>query len=322
MHKTQSEDMCCLRRARSAPIVALVGAFLFLVAAVPSIAQQKLHETAQQRVYRIGLTYPFPPWDVGPLEGVDYDLLSAICKANRPMHCMLQALPSEACVDTDAGGNMIIGQALASGAIDGCVAWYGTDARKQLGAEFTDGYSYGPQPQLIAANGDTRYDGVGASGSLESAQVGFISGFFNDTNCLARHYSDFTASFYSSTSSGRDEMIAALIGGDLDLVFWDSVATLPAGTHLVGEPVLDCGPQLSMMVFPPSTSRPHQSDALRRDFNCGLALIRRSGKMAQICSSWTQPGVDPACVLEGPEPTVQCLEQNPAATAVGKQNGP
>lgn len=195
MQRTQGEGLCYSRRARSPLTVALVGVFLFLVAAVPSFVQQ--------RVYKIGLTYPFPPWDIGPLKGVDYDLLSAICEANGPMDCMLEALPSEACVGTDANGNMVIGRALATGAIDGCVAWYGTDARKQLGAEFTDGYSYGPQPQLIAANGDTRYDSVGAGGSLESARVGFIAGFFNDNNCLGRHYSDFTASFYSSASLDR-----------------------------------------------------------------------------------------------------------------------
>jgi hypothetical protein len=217
---------------------------------------------------------------------------------------------------------MIIGSALGTGAIDGCVAWYGTDERKRLGGEFTDGYSNGPQPELIAANGDTRYDGVGAGGGLEGARVGFFAGFFNDDDCLAGHYSDFTASFYSSEPSGRDEMLAALLGGDLDLAFWDSVATLPAGAHVVGEPVLDCGPLLSMMVFPPSTSRPHHSDAVRRDFNCGLALIRRSGKMAEICSNSTHPGGDPACVLEGPEPTLQCLVENPAAPAAGRRKSP
>jgi len=74
-----------------------------------------------------------------------------------------------------------------------------------------------------------------------------------------------------------------------------------------------------MMVFPPSTSRPHHSDSLRRDFNCGLALIRQNGKMAEICANSTHPGGDPACVLEGPEPTVQCLEENPAAPAVGRR---
>lgn len=306
--------MSCLGRARSELMFALVGVLLWTVGVLPS--------RAEQRVYKIGLTYPFPPWGVGPLEGVDFDLLSAICEANSSMQCMLVPLASEACVDTDANGDMIIGAVLATGAIDGCVAWFGTDARKQLGAEFTEGYSRGPQPQLIAANGDARYDGLGAEGSLEGAAVGFLVGFFNDDDCLAGHYSDFTASFHSSGPASRDEMVAALVGGGLDLVFWDSVATLPSGTHVVGEPVLDCGPALSMMVFPPSTSRPHHSDALRRDFNCGLALIRQSGEMAEICASSTHPGGDPTCVLEGPPPTVQCLAENPPALAVGRRKVP
>ncbi len=251
---------------------------------------------------------------MGPLEGVDFDLLSAICEANGPMQCMFEALPSEACVDSDPVGDMIIGTALATGAIDGCVAWYGADERKRLGAEFTDGYSFGPQPQLIAADGDARYDGLGAAGALAGARIGFLAGFFNDDDCLAGHYSDFSASFFSSEQSSRDAMLAKLTGGDLDLIFWDSAATLPPGAHLVGAPVLDCGPLLSMMVFPPSTSRPHHSDALRHDFNCGLALIRQNGEMAEICAGSTHPGGDPNCVLEGPAPTVQCVADNPAMT--------
>ncbi len=289
-------------RARSAWIFAMAAVLLWTGGALPA--------EAQQRVYKIGLTYPFPPWDVGPLEGFDFDLLSAVCDANGPMKCVLVPLASEACVATDANGDMIIGAALATGEIDGCVAWYGTDARKQLGAEFTEGYSLGPQPQLIAANGDTRFDGLDASGSLNGAAVGFLTGFFSDNHCLAGHYDDFTASFYSSSPAGRVQMIGAL-GSGLDLIFWDNVATLPSGTHLVGKPVLDCGPELSMMVYPPSRSRPHQSDALRRDFNCGLALIRQSGKMAELCANSIYPGGDPTCVIEGPPPTVQCLAQNP-----------
>jgi len=70
-----------------------------------------------------------------------------------------------------------------------------------------------------------------------------------------------------------------------------------------------------MMVFPPSTGRPHRSDALRRDFNCGLALIRRSGEMADICGNSTHPGGDPTCLLEGPPPTVQCQAENPPSPA-------
>jgi ABC-type amino acid transport substrate-binding protein len=286
------------------PRVVALAMLLAAVVASPS--------SADQRVYRIALTFPFPPWDVGPLQGVDFDLLSALCEANQPMHCILEAWPSSACVDTDATGEMIIGPALVSGAVDGCVAWYGTPARKRLGAEFTDGYSHGPLPQLIAADGDTRFDALGADGDLAEASVAFIAGFFNDDACLAAHYSGFSSSFYSSEQSGRDAMIADLLAGARDLAFWDSVATVPAGTHAVGEPVTDCGPLLSMMTYPPSTSRPHQADALRRDFNCGLALIRRSGEMGRICEASTYPGGDPTCVVDGPAPTLQCLQDNPS----------
>lgn len=266
---------------------------------------------AEQRVYRIGLTFPFPPWGVGPLEGVDFDLLSAICAANEPMHCKLEPRVSSDCVDTDREGKMVIGPAMASGAINGCVAWYGTAERMQLGAEFTNGYSLGPKPQLIATVGDSRYDALDEMGSLDNAKVGFIAGFFNDDECLAAHYTDFSASFYSSEDTGRNQMVADLSGDTLDLVFWDSDETLPAGTRLVGAPVTDCGPLLSMMVFPPSKRRPHHADELRRDFNCGLALIRRNGDMEDICAASGHPGGNPNCVLEGPPPTQQCLADNP-----------
>ena len=295
------------RPARLRSWLALVLPAVLLVA-VPLVS------SAQERVYRIALSFPFPPWGVGPLEGVDFDLLTAVCEANGPMGCRLEDRPSSDCVDTDENGQMIIGPALASGAVDGCVAWFGTEARMQLGAEFTDGYSRGPLPQLIAADGDARFDGLGAAGSLDGATVGFIAGFFNDSDCLANHYGDFSGFFFSSEQSGRDAMVADLLAGELDLAFWDSVETVPAGTHLVGQPVADCGPLLAMITFPPSTSRPHHSDALRRDFNCGLALIRESGEMAEICAASPHPGGDPTCVLEGPAPTVQCLENNPGAS--------
>ena len=48
-------------------------------------------------------------------------------------------------------------------------------------------------------------------------------------------------------------MTAALQDGSIDLLFWDSVETLPAGTHTVGVPIEDCGPLLSTIVYPPNT---------------------------------------------------------------------
>jgi hypothetical protein len=103
-----------------------------------------------------------------------------------------------------------------------------------------------------------------------------------------------------------------LLDAKIDLAFWDSTATVPTGTHLVGEPLRDCGPELGLAVYPPGASRKDKSDELRRDYNCGLALIRERGVLAQICAGSTYPGGDPACVLDGPPPTVQCLAENPS----------
>ena len=82
---------------------------------------------------------------------------------------------------------------------------------------------------------------------------------------------------------------------------------------MVGEPILTCGPDLGLAVFPPSRSRKSKSDELRRAFNCGLALIRANGVLNEICENSNHPGGDPACLLDGPPPTVQCLADNPAA---------
>jgi hypothetical protein len=108
-------------------------------------------------------------------------------------------------------------------------------------------------------------------------------------------------------------MVAALIGGEIDLAFWDNPETVPAGAHLVGHGIGTCGPELGLAVYPPSSKRRHVSDDLRRDYNCGLALIRMNGELERICTASPYPGGDPACILEGPPPTVQCLEDNAAA---------
>jgi len=268
---------------------------------------------SETRSYRIGQTFPFPPWDVAALEGVSTDVLRAICEANGPMQCELVPLTSQGCFDTDANGNPVVGSALADGDIDGCVTWFNTAERQRLGAEFGNGYSTGPVPQLIAANDNDRFDNLGESGSLDGAIVGFLAGFFSDADCLSRRYDDFQASIFSSDAQGRDRMVDALIGGEIDLAFWDNPETVPVGAHLVGNGIATCGPELGLAVFPPSAKRRHESDELRRDYNCGLALIRMNGELERICSTSPYPGGDPACVLEGPPPTVQCLEDNSLA---------
>lgn len=276
--------------------------------------------SAERRAYEIALGFPFPPWDVGPREGVNYDLLTAICAANASMRCKIVDRPYSDCIGSDAEGRPIIGPALASGRVDGCMGWLITPEREQLGAEFTHAYSFGPTPQLIASNANHGFDGLGASGAIEEAKVGFLSGFFNNPTCLAGHYSGFSSIIFAGTQAGRDAMIAALFSSSLDLAFWDSINTVPTGTHVVGEPVQDCGPHLALIVFPPRLRHPCKSDELRRDFNCGLALIRANGVMANLCANSSHPGGDPTCILEGPPPTVQCLADNLTETPRGQSH--
>ncbi len=276
-------------------------AFLFCIWSQSSVAET--------RVYKIAQGFPFPPWDVGPLEGVNFDVIEAICEANAAMKCRIEARPFEDCFDTDVDGNPFVGPALASGAVDGCMGWFITAERERLGVEFGHGFSSGPIPQLIASDVNTAFDTLGDQGSL-GAVVGFIAGFFNDEGCLSVQYSDFVAETFPTDQEGRDVMVAALLEGAIDLVFWDSINTVPEDTHLVGEPGT-CGPALSLPTYPPSMSRKHNSDGLRRDYNCGLALIRANGVLEQICTESPHPGGDPACLLDGPPPTVQCMADNP-----------
>jgi ABC-type amino acid transport substrate-binding protein len=270
-----------------------------------------LDAAAQRRVYTIGTGTAFPPWDVGPRRGVNYDLLTAICAANSAMRCRIQVRPNADCVASDDAGNLVIGAGLASGSLDACIGWFNTAEREQLGAEFAHPHSFGPTPQLIAADGGG-FGRLEDGASLGGALVGFIAGFFTDPSCLGRHHDDFESQIFEASDAGRTAMVAALLDGSVDLLFWDSVQTVPAGTHVVGVPIQDCGPLLSTILFPPNTGGRRKADDLRRDFNCGLALIRANGVMAEICARSKYPGGDPQCILEGPPPTVQCLADNPA----------
>ncbi len=286
---------------------------ILCVSAVLGVCLQSA--VAETRVYKIGEYFPSPPWDVGPLEGVSFDIMTAICEANASMKCQFEVLSAQDCFDTDDEGNPKIGDGLALGLFDGCPTWFDTPERRRLGAEFGHGYSSGPTPQRIASNDNDEFDTLGAEASLDQAGVSFSAGFFSDPACLGTRYSEFVTVFFPSDQAGREAMVAALLAGtdDLELAFWNSRNNTPDGTHLVGEPIGTCGPDLSLAVYPPSRSRKGKSDALRRDYNCGLALIRANGVLEEICKSSSHPGGDPACLLGGPPPTVQCLADNPAA---------
>ena len=280
------------------------------VALVCSIAVA--HAAADERKYKIGQAGGFPPFVIVPLaEGVDLDILTALCDVNTNMTCNLKALTSTDCVDTDEAGNQITGRALVEGRVDGCMGWFNTLTRKQLGMEFGEPYSRGPTPQLIALDGDTRFDTLDTEVEINDVTIGFLKGFFNDPGCLNTRYGgNFGAEFFPGDQVGREDLVAAL-GGDIALIFWDNIDTpLPEGTHSVGERIEGCGPALSMATYPPSKRRKRKSDNLRRDYNCGLALIRENGKLQEICDSWKAREFNPACILEGPLPTVQCVEEN------------
>lgn len=296
----------------------MIVAMVFLISgsmiAAEDDSNTPIHES-ETRAYKIAQTYPFPPWDTGPLEGVSMDVLRAICEANAPMRCRFEAMASEACFDSDGDGNPVIGEALANGNVDGCLTWFHTTSREQLGAEFGHGYSRGSTPQLIATIDNTEFENLSDTGSLNSAKVAFFAGFFSDAACLAGRYADFNTVLVSSEAEGRAEALQALSDGEIDLLFWDNTSTVPEGTQLVGAPVRACSPEdLGLAVYPPSRARPHHSDHLRRDYNCGLALIRQNGVLADICEQSSHPGGDPACMLEGPPPTEQCLADNPVSS--------
>lgn len=267
---------------------------------------------AQQRGYTVALGFPFPPWDVGPLTGFNTDLLRAVCAANRGMRCHLVDLPNGDCVGSDAQGRPIIGPALVAGHVDGCMGWLTTDQREELGAEFSRAYSFGPTPQLIARDGDSRFNGLAPSGSIAGARVGFLGGFFSDPACLVKHYTGFSPLIFSTEQAGQQALVAALLAGSLDLVFWDNIHTVPAGAHVVGSAIEDCGPHLALIVYPPRARGSQRADELRRDFNCGLALVRDNGVMAGLCAGSRHPGGDPQCILDGPPPTQQCRAEQEA----------
>lgn len=287
--------------------------WVFLVLAVlgPEAFGSGAEPGNEARMYKIAQSYPYPPWDVGPFKGVSIEVMKAICDANRHMKCQYIAVPSEECFDTDESGKPFVGPVLASGRADGCLTWFKTAARERLGVEFGHGYSRGSTPQLIAADSNPAFDGLGAEGSLGGAEVAFFAGFFSDAACLGAYYSNFNALNATSDDAARAALVDDLMNGVIDLIFWDSLSTVPAGAHPVGEPILTCGPdELGLAVYPPATSRKAKSDALRRDYNCGLALIRQNGVLEQICSNSPHPGGDPACLLEGPPPTIQCSADN------------
>lgn len=242
--------------------------------------------------YRFALGSDFPPYDVGPLEGLNHDILTAACAANVGIHCDIVPAPYGECFDTGAEGELIVGAGLATGTYDACVGWFITQARLDLGITFSDDYAAGLPAQLIGPEASPPLEGD----DLGGATVGVLSGFFNDADCLLKHYTNFTPQVFSGETQ-RDDMLMALANGGIDYAFWDTAPPIepPVGTTYFGMAIGDC-PDAGLALACYGGDAP----AAAAGFDRGLELIRQDGTLEQLCAeSNDKYGLgDPGCLLE------------------------
>jgi ABC-type amino acid transport substrate-binding protein len=244
------------------------------------------------RSYDIALGNNYPPYDVSALNGLNFDVLTAVCAANANMECNIVDAPYTDCFDNDADGNPMVGAKLADGTFDGCMGWFITQTRIDLGIVFSDDYTAGLPVSLIQASGGAALSGT----DLGGATVGFFSGFFNDDGCLGDYYSNFETQFYGGDTF-RQDALADLADGTIDYLFWDAAPPLdpPTDAEYVGDPIGDCPDQGLAMAGYGDTAAD-----LASDFNAGLSAIRADGTFEQICTdAETEYGMgDPNCLDE------------------------
>jgi len=265
----------------------------------------------------------FPPFTSGAFQGIDFEVLKAVCEANRTMKCELQLRAFSECAMGEG-----VGQALEQGTVDGCINWVETVPRKTQGFEFANPYHTSSPPQLICVAHNLNsltcatapeINGTGLL-NLNNATVGFVSGFFAAPACLNDIYDAGTYTVFEENGENpilsENELEFRLNNGDIDYGFWDTTNPVPDGLILAGAKVPSCGSENSLLLYPPSRGRPHQSDTFRREWNCGLALVRHTPELLTdlLTALETELGrapVDPEeFIQEGPLPTVQCLEGN------------
>jgi hypothetical protein len=265
----------------------------------------------------------FPPFTSGPFQGIDFEVLKAVCAANRTMKCEFQLRAFSECSMGEG-----VGQALEHGTVDGCINWVATAPRKAQGFEFANSYHTSSPPQLICVadleNSLTcatapEINGMGLL-NLNNATVGFVSGFFAAPACLNDIYDDGTYTVFKENGENpilsESELECRLNKGDIDYGVWVTTNPVPDGTILAGAEVPSCGSENSLLLYPPSTGRPHQSDTLRREWNCGLALVRQTPELLTdlLTALENELGRAPLnpeeFIQDGPVPTVQCLEGN------------
>ena len=283
------------------------------------------------RHYKIN-TYDsgFPPWDIGTLDyeleqrnktgfaGAGLEILMRVCEANKAMKCSIIQDRYQRCLDVDSNNEQVIGDALKSGEFDGCHLWFQTAGRLGLGMEYSNGWSTGPRTTLIRSTiakaiGQKTVSKPDAQDSLidlDGAKVLFYKAFWTNESCLKKVYKNF-----SGETVPYGNAIPLLEDGKADYVFWfnDQALFFP-NTAVVGEPILDCHiglpGSLGLSVFPSrEDGKQSQADQLRRDYNCGLALIRE--EIPALCESVLKAhGRDPLCIslIDLPNPTARCLK--------------
>ena len=292
--------------------------------AIHSEPIQKMRVGTGPKKFKIGLDPgTFPPFTSGEFKGIDFEVLKAVCEANPRMRCELQLREFSECSIGDG-----VGSALEQGAVDGCINWVETAPRKVQGFEFSDPYHTSSPPQLICVadmvNSSTCAHALEITEAepllnLNNAIVGFVSGFFAAPSCLndvydMSSYTAFEENGENPILSDRD-LIEELNNGSIHYGFWDTTTPVPDGMTLAGVGVPSCGSHNSLLLYPPSTRRPHKSDAVRRAWNCGLALVRNSPELLADLRQALEielgrPPLDPQEFMQdGPLPTVQCLEE-------------
>lgn len=278
--------------------VPLSAGFLHLVNVIPS---PPVDEPPEPTEYLIGTAddefgmFPFPPWDViDPLTGANVGLsgqfVEALCARHSGMSCTQLNISYSEC---GSGSPFVLGEALATGAVDACATWAQTPVRLAAGATYgpaLQSEQFSPKASLIRdADAPELPDGDDALDGLGVGSIGLVSGFAADGTCLQAHYPG---------STGVDEKIAVF--EDQALLFasvadgsppyaWVLVTETdfpPPGTalaHAAGAAKVQadiCAGPYALMLNEQSVLRPGFSTSLREDSICAAALIAANSELA------------------------------------------
>ena len=147
------------------------------------------------------------------------------------------------------------------------------------------------------------------------------SGLFRGTPRTTLAWKISTENFKESTINDISDVDQIEEWDDsLNYIFWDMSTAIPGGAMDVGVEVPSCGNENGLLLYPPSKRRPLKSDELRREWNCGLALVRDDPELLKSLLENLEDELelepdesldDPLkFIQDGPLPTVQCLRGN------------